>query len=418
MTSVGVISYRRPAHWLISLGLLWTFGVTLLRGSRQPNDWAEAHWLISYAFGPIKRGLPATLLRPLLVAAPARAETIITIVSSAITVVLCFVLLAMCWTILRRNDYSTNAVLAVAAFVTSPFVVMTGHLNGYFDAQIILLTVAATVLTLRGRSWLAALTLTAGLLIHETIFVIGLPVVVWAALLRPAGDRNREYIRRLVPFLLPLAAFIVLFAFQSFAVDAAELESALIAHLQMFPFIEYDQEVIVPRSFAKSFVAHFRSQSPRVWGRLFDPGLMVAVLPTVTVLLLFTRNALRARDTRRGFIAAALFLPFLPLTLHLIAWDTARIWTYPIIVSMLVAWVACLVTEPQRLWAINSRSLDALALLALPLNVFGRIPLMDWRVEQFSALWRAALYLPLPASVYAAFAHRRATDYTQGTIQS
>jgi hypothetical protein len=373
--------------------------VTLLRGLRRPNDWAEAHWLISYDFGLIKRGLPATLVRPFIAANPAQAEMAITVVSSVLTAALCLALLALCATILRRGGYSANAVVAVAVFVTSPFVVMTGHLNGYFDAPIILLAVLAVALVWRGRPGWAALALTVGLLVHETIMVIGYPVVVWAALLAAAreGAGGRALARRLAPLALPLLAFGLLFVYQSFAIDAAGLEQTLIAHLQTFPFIQYDQEVIVPRSFAKSFVGHFQSQSPRVWGRLFDPGLMLAMLPTVAVLLLFARDALRAANAPRGLAAAAALLPLLPLSLHLVAWDTARIWTYPIVVALLVVWVACLAADPARLRAAGSRALAVLGLLVLPLNIFGTIPLMDWRVERFSPLWRAVLYAPLTA---------------------
>ena len=387
---------QRRADGLIALGLLWAFGVTLLRGLRRPNDWAEAHWLIGYDFGLIKRGLPATLLRPFTAASPERAEMAITLVATALTALLCLVLIAVCGSILRRAGFSRNAVVAVAVFATSPFVVMTGHLNGYFDAPIVLLTVLAVTLAWRGRAGWAALALTIGLLVHETIFIIGFPTVIWAALLANRRDvaTGQAAARRLAPLLAPLVAFAALFVYQSFAIDAAELESTLITHLESFPFIQYDQEVIVPRAFAKSFVAHFQSQSPRVWGRLFDPGLMLAMLPTVAVWLLFIRQALRAANTPRRLIMAAGLLPFLPLALHLIAWDTARIWSYPIIVALLVGWVACLAAEPARLRAADSRLLAMLGLLTLPLNVFGRVPLMDWRVERFSNWWRAALYAP------------------------
>ena len=220
--------------------------------------------------------------------------------------------------------------------------------------------------------------------------------VIWAALLANRRDvaTGQAAARQLAPLIAPLVAFAALFVYQSFAIDAAELESTLITHLESFPFIQYDQEVIVPRAFAKSFVAHFQSQSPRVWGRLFDPGLMLAMLPTVAVWLLFIRQALRAANMPRRLIMAAGLLPFLPLALHLIAWDTARIWSYPIIVALLVGWVACLAAEPARLRAADSRLLTVLGLSTLPLNVFGRVPLMDWRVERFSNWWRAALYAP------------------------
>ena len=387
---------KRHANRLIALGLLWAFGVTLLRGLRRPNDWAEAHWLIGYDFGLIKRGLPSTLLRPFTAASAERAEMAITVVATILTALLCLVLISVCGSILRCAGFSRNAVVAVAVFATSPFVVMTGHLNGYFDAPIVLLTVLAVTLAWRGRAGWAALALTIGLLVHETIFIIGFPTVIWAALLANRRDvaTGQAAARRLAPLLAPLVAFAALFVYQSFAIDAAELESTLITHLESFPFIQYDQEVIVPRAFAKSFVAHFQSQSPRVWGRLFDPGLMLAMLPTVAVWLLFIRQALRAANMPRRLIMAAGLLPFLPLALHLIAWDTARIWSYPIIVALLVGWVACLAAEPARLRAADSRLLTVLGLSTLPLNVFGRVPLMDWRVERFSNWWRAALYAP------------------------
>ena len=410
---------QRRADGLIALGLLWAFGVTLLRGLRRPNDWAEAHWLIGYDFGLIKRGLPATLLRPFTAASPERAEMAITLVATALTALLCLVLIAVCGSILRRAGFSRNAVVAVAVFATSPFVVMTGHLNGYFDAPIVLLTVLAVTLAWRGRAGWAALALTIGLLVHETIFIIGFPTVIWAALLANRRDvaTGQAAARRLAPLLAPLVAFAALFVYQSFAIDAAELESTLITHLESFPFIQYDQEVIVPRAFAKSFVAHFQSQSPRVWGRLFDPGLMLAMLPTVAVWLLFIRQALRAGNAPRGLAVAAGLLPFLPLALHLIAWDTARIWSYPIVVALLVGWVACLAAEPARLRAADSRPLTILGLLTLPLNVFGQIPLMDWRVERFGAAWRAMLYAPLAAALVAALARHRRADYTSNDQQ-
>jgi hypothetical protein len=119
------------------------------------------------------------------------------------------------------------------------------------------------------------------------------------------------------------------------------------------------------------------------------------MLPAVAVWLLFIRQSLRAANTPRGLAVAAGLLPFLPLALHLIAWDTARIWAYPIVVALLVGWVACLAAEPMRLRAADSRLLTMLGLLTLPLNVFGRVPLMDWRVERFSTVWRALLYSPL-----------------------
>lgn len=404
---------KRRTRYLIALVLLWSFGVTMMRGQRRPNDWVEAHWLISYQFGLIKRGLPGTLLKPLISLAPTQAESIITTASFVITALFSIALLALCWSILQRSAFSTTAVLIVAVFLTSPFIVMSGHLNGYSDGQIMLLSIVATALVLRGRMWAAALALTIGLFIHETIFFIGFPAVLWAGLMVTGFKKTQIVWKQLTPFLLPLVAFIALFLYQSFAVDAGSLESALVTYLKTFPFIRYDQEVIVPRSFAKSFVAQFQSQSPRVWGRLFDPYLMMTILPVTIALGLFTHAALREGNASRRLRVVGILLPFLPLILHLIAWDTPRIWTYPIFVALLTAWVACRLADPHKLADLNHRPLNIACLLILPLNILGRIPLMDWRVERFSILWRVILYSPLAVAVFQAVANQPHSDYTQ-----
>ena len=54
----------RQYKLLIVGGLLWATLITILRALRWPNDWAEAHWLISYEFGFLKRALPGTIISP------------------------------------------------------------------------------------------------------------------------------------------------------------------------------------------------------------------------------------------------------------------------------------------------------------------------------------------------------------------
>ncbi|HQF69986.1 MAG TPA: hypothetical protein PLH39_01765, partial [Promineifilum sp.] len=115
----------------------------------------------------------------------------------------------------------------------------------------------------------------------------------------------------------------------------------------------------------------------------------------------------RAGAVSRRLMVVGGLLPFLPLALHLIAWDTGRIWTYPLVVALLVGWVACRAAAPARLRAARSAVLPVLALVALPINVFGRIALMDWRVERFSAAARAALYAPLAVALAGALQSRK-----------
>jgi hypothetical protein len=404
---------------LVSL-LLWALFVTLLRGVRRPNDWAEAHWLIGYNMGVVKRGLPGSMLEPVRAIIPEAAEQLITIVSSAILAVLFLVLVVISGRILRLTSFSSIAIISVAVFCTSPFIVMSGHLNGYFDAQIILISIFALWLTLQSRQWIAAVIMSIGVLIHENIFVIGLPATLWVTLLLSLSDeisKGWNIVYRLAPFLLPIGIFGVLVYFHSFIIDNTDLENMLITSLQNFAFIQHDQEIIVPRALSKSFVGHFISQSPRVWGRLFDSGLIATILPNVIVLLLFVRNILKTRLTPRYLIAAGLVLPFYPLSLLLIAWDTERIWTYSIIVSFMVLWASIEVTEPDKLRTVTSRSALALGMLVLPINIFSQIPLMDWRVERFSSLWRIVLYSPLVIVVFLAIVGQRVAKYNKQNLR-
>jgi hypothetical protein len=53
---------RRLEAWT-RLGLVvWAMVITMARAVRPPNDFAEAHWLLDYRFGFIRRGFAGSLL--------------------------------------------------------------------------------------------------------------------------------------------------------------------------------------------------------------------------------------------------------------------------------------------------------------------------------------------------------------------
>ncbi|MEE9190190.1 MAG: hypothetical protein V3U16_05425, partial [Candidatus Neomarinimicrobiota bacterium] len=128
---------------LILFGLIWAFSVTVLRAFRWPNDWAEAQWLISYKFGFLKRALPGTLITPLidLDNGSGYAELVIRIVSSMFFLIFCAGLLWICIRIIKKSQIDINSVFVVLIFLTSPYIVMSAHLNGYFDNIIIIISI-------------------------------------------------------------------------------------------------------------------------------------------------------------------------------------------------------------------------------------------------------------------------------------
>ena len=148
----------QPRQLLSTLLLLGLGVVTLGRTLRWPNDWAEAHWLLDYRFGFVKRGLLGQLLQ--WAVAPFGGEVgegAIRAVSAAAFAAFVVLLGYTVWRVLRATAFAPGAVAVAAAFVASPFLVMTGHLVGYFDHVVFALGIVSIWLVLRRRPWAGAL---------------------------------------------------------------------------------------------------------------------------------------------------------------------------------------------------------------------------------------------------------------------
>ncbi len=79
-----------------------------------------------------------------------------------------------------------------------------------------------------------------------------------------------------------------------------------------------------------------------------------------------------------------------PLAMHVVAWDTERISTYPIAGAFITFWI---LAETRTVRRIDNLFI-LVVLPALILNAFGRIPLMDYEVERFFAMRCLLLYFP------------------------
>jgi len=131
----------------ITVILLWTFGVTIMRSFRLPNGYAMAHWLVDYRFGLVRRGLAGTIVSlttNIMHTHP--TKQLIIILSIIIFILYCLVLIALGLRTIHRTGWSTAAMLTVLVFFSSPFVVMSAHLMGYLDHSIITLAVLSIIL--------------------------------------------------------------------------------------------------------------------------------------------------------------------------------------------------------------------------------------------------------------------------------
>src|SRR5262249_36160132 len=152
----------------IAAAMAWTLVVTMLRAARLPNKFSTEHWLIDYRFGFVKRGLVGSVLSVVTgLAGTPPSERLIDALAIAMFVIFCAALLYVALLVVRRSRWSTDMALAALVFLSSPFVVMSAHLIGYYDNIVILLTLLSLALLFRRRVWAGAAVQAVAILVHE-----------------------------------------------------------------------------------------------------------------------------------------------------------------------------------------------------------------------------------------------------------
>ncbi len=385
--------------------LALTLAVTLLRALRSPNEYAEAYWLMDYRFGIVRRGLVGSALSLLTGALGIATSSRLIVAVAALPFAAFLVLLCVAIRqILERHRWSPDAVLIALLFVSSPFVVMAGHLFGYLDSLLYVALLGSILLLRRGRLAAAALVQCLAVLAHESYLLMGYPVACVAALLLAGPGVPRR--RLLVPILAPPAVFGALVACQAAFTDSATLSRQLAARLAALDFVR-DRAGQVASYQTTGLLDYFRVESPEFARRLLRPRFLVMFGPALLALAWFAR-ARFGRRPGRAVTWLALAAVLAPLAMHAVAWDTSRIWTYPLMSALVMLWVFGMALEPSE-----SRSRVVwLATAALVPNVALSVPLMDALDERFGAAVRLVLYLPALALAAVALARALKTPPT------
>jgi hypothetical protein len=281
---------------------------------------------------------------------------------------------------------------------------MSAHLNGFYDNLLILLSIASVLLILQGKYAIAAVVMTVGILVHENIFLVGLPSVLFAMVyyqVQKDGQFNLKIIlRQALPFLLPLLVFIALFLFQSYYLNGELLRGQLAAHLSQFDFIERNRDKTVPDAFTISFLDYTEHQSQFFLARIFNKNYLIRILPTLILTLLFAGNITPKNKNKGVLLMLLVAVCLVPLSLHLIARDTSRIWTFLLIVAFLGLWI---ISKSMGKIKFTNRSqiLYIIACTAVIIhNMFLQTSLMGGLSERYSNDMRLWLYLPAFALVY------------------
>jgi hypothetical protein len=370
--------------------MVWTLTITSLRAARLPNNFSIEHWLIDYRYGFVKRGLVGSLLSLAATLARSRpTEWAIDALAVAMFVVFCAVLFAIGIRMLHRARWSSDVALAVLVFLSSPFVVMSAHLVGYYDNIGLMLTALSLALLFRERVWPAALVQAVAMLVHENTLLIGVPVFCWTWWCLRERQRSEPF-RPLWPVMLPIATFVLLTIGQSVA--PPQLERSLTAHLSTYPFVAGTiADVRVPHWITITFYDSYLLHRGHFEERIFSQAMIALVLPSLLALLgtVIERHNW-AVISPPSLVPLAICL--IPQSMHVMVWDTARIWTYSIVCAFLLAWVDLeLRPERERI----SQFGVLFVLIALLTNAIGVTPLMDGLRERFDVTTRLLCYAPV-----------------------
>ncbi len=288
-------------------------------------------------------------------------------------------------------------------FLSSPFIVMSAHLVGYFDSIIFMLAIASVVLVTRGRIWWAGGLLAIAIFIHEGALLIGLPIVClawWLTNTQRAG-RSEERLSYL-PLLLPLAAFAALTIQQTFFV-APDFDQALVRHLLSIEIFPAKFALRMGRALRPPYADYDTLHQPFLVERFTSIFMYGLVMPSTLALLGFAVDRFRIRVLSAASIALFVVC-LLPQTMHFVAWDTTRIWVNTIGVAFLAVWVYSEIVVAD---GVVAQSVRLVGLAALAFNVIALTPLMDDQVDRFeNVAVRALLFAPTIVGAIVLLANR------------
>jgi hypothetical protein len=391
---------RKPEveMWKLRLALGIALATGLLRAFRMPNDWASAHWLINYDFGLVKRGLVGELIQPLIKTLElGEIQTLINVLSTTLTAAWAATIFCVAIATVRRCQNPLPTVLAIMAVFIGPYVVMMGHINGYYDGIAIMAAALGCWCVHRNMPWVAGTILALAILCHETTLLYGAPAVAFAIVAKNYRKGELACWGQLFRCGLPIAAGAgLMFALRE---QDQTVLAQLLEHVKGLGFLN-EKHVQVPHAITSGFLLPWEVMYPLIWKTLTDSPYLVQIgIPTVCLLAVVSSQFVKGQ-ARIGMTMLAALCTLAPLAIHVVAWDTTRIWTYPLGNGLLILWAAC--TYGTKKEASVNPWLIALGGLAIAVALASETPLMDELVTR--GTWQTALMGYIPALALALWA--------------
>ncbi|KQT17987.1 hypothetical protein ASG31_04420 [Chryseobacterium sp. Leaf404] len=372
----------------IFLAVLYFYALffSVCRTVRFPNDWAMAHWLMDYHSGIIKRGLAGEIFGFLFT----KTELNITIVSAVVLVVLYLAVLMIALKESFRKKIQPLAVLFYLTFFISQYVVFSAHLIGYLDHLIFLMAILTVFLIRKKKVFIASLIAGLSVFIHEISFFLLIPVSVFALILSEIQAREFSLkklmegmmVRKMFIFLmLPVASLVSVFYLQEYHLRLNH--SQIFSSLKDSGFISESAADSVASGFTKSFAYQWEAQNPHFFQRILMSTCTVFYGIPIAFMLLIIFKIFNLRKNLTLFFATV-FICLCPLFLHAIAYDTYRIWTFPLMIVFLLFWILNSSETESLNFEKFPKSEFIIFIISLLLMVFTPLHLFDNEVENVS----------------------------------
>jgi len=346
--NITSLCYRWSNHnGVICVLFLFTLCASFYRGyGVSDNYYAISQWLVTYESGFIKRALLGTLVQ-LEALSHLTGHSVLVLffwVSNAFLVLL-YLLTGLI--MMRMLMLSRSAVFFIPYFLVGPLLRTQSVYIGYTDQVVMIIGIFITYSLICNKKIAVTVLVSLGILVHETLFVLVAPVILYGAVIKyhiSSDLKNKIRVIKETAIILSIPAlfFLALIGYQEFFMPKERILLYLSDMLtrQNPPYYRVDMiSEIYTFTFMDWYLMHKDDAFSRLtaWG---GPAGYVSVIFFVAVSL----HALYILSEKKinnnwWVLFLSLLLISSPLILHLLVVDHDRVWNIVTWVSFLAIWV-------------------------------------------------------------------------------
>lgn len=374
---------------------------SVLKTIRFPNDWSEAHWMMDYRFGFIKRGLAGEAFGWFF----EKSESNILVLSVGMLFLLYALIFIIAVKETRRRKNSFYSILFFLTFFLSQYMIFSAHLIGYLDHVVFVMTFLSILLIKKRNIFLASAVAAVSIFIHEISFFLLLPVSCFAVIVTesvklPMKTFFSLQVAKKLGLFLFLPVFTVFSVSMYQEMNGADHFNTVLSYLEHIPFIAHKAADSVSSAYTKSFSYYFKEQSGHFIQRLFiSKATIFYGIPIIFSLWVIFKE-FRLQKNFRLFTVLAM-VSSVPMLLHAVAYDTYRIWSFPFMIIFLGFWILSSESAEAR-QPCKHISLPGISFFVISFALVTLMPnfLFDGQAERFSLPIRITVVLPMLIMLY------------------